>query len=379
MAVARWLFSTYLALSGVLHQVNSQLQQPECLPQFEWLYNNESQSPCAVNTYLCRSCRPPERTCIHSIDICTSASSFNYLHTAEWDACIIGTIPSGFVYENYESPLYCDCSTVEWMLLGACGACQGGGVVGWSTYQKNCTELYLYKIPGDIPVNTSIPAWAYLELDENNDDFNLTRIQDFVNEGGHPDSSAIITTPTGSSSTSKIPTTTSSQQSTEVFFSETLSSGPSPLPSSSNPPTSSNMFSWSSTATSSATSLGTAVSSATKENSIVPPIVGGIVGGVAGIAAIVGAFMYWFTRRKVASRRKLEAEQATLVPSQSDWKNGSRIYNPNDPTTYPLVDAMGNALPTPTSFPHTSAYTLSFHSSPPTKMRDDYRGLAEVS
>ncbi|KAI0088020.1 hypothetical protein BDY19DRAFT_951546 [Irpex rosettiformis] len=328
-----------LVLSAVTLQVYSQISAPACFPGYEWLNNNISQNPCLVNTYLCRTCRPP----------------------SEYAACVIGPIQPGFEYINYEQPLYCDCSTVEWMLLGACGACQGGGVSSWSTYQKNCTRIYLSQIPTDIPVNTSIPAWAYLPISGHDDDFNITRIRDFVESGDHPDSSAVLPASTLISFSAIVP----SSQTTFSSFSGTSSKA--------------SLSSLLSSSTSSLSSASSAASSTNTASNIVPPIVGGIIGGIAGIAAIVGAFLYWFTRRKAAYRRRLEAQQAMVVSSQPEWKNESRVYNPNDPTTYPLVSSQ-SVTPVEGRFHHAQTPSIQSSSSPKVQVGDiNYRGFPEVS
>ncbi|KAI0344870.1 hypothetical protein BDW22DRAFT_1098553 [Trametopsis cervina] len=314
-----------------LRGVQSDPGLPTCELDFEWMFNSKAQSPCLVSAYICGSCRAP--------------ASFTL-------DCGLPNISSPFEYINIDSPLRCDCSTVQYSLVGACAACQSASITTWTDWHSHCTNTYIEQLSDPIPPNTSVPAWAYLDVVSSNN-FNVTVARGFVEGGDHPDSTALTPTPTPSS------TTSSSQQPTP---SSTL------LSTSSAPP-----FSTSSASSvSNSPAVVTSISSA--EASKVAPIVGGTVGGIAFIAIITCASIYWYLRRKkAAATAPPSLFQETLQPPTRELLglgSGSKLYNPDDPSTYPLANDLS-------SINQASLATGSL-SMPTSPRMGSFRGLAEL-
>ncbi|KAF8575313.1 hypothetical protein K439DRAFT_1665100 [Ramaria rubella] len=91
-------------------------------------------------------------------------------------ACNSGkwNIPSLTNGEQYSGPLQgqsnkCQCSTVVFSVISACGACQGGTVATWSEWMANCSasDISISAFPEPIPPGISIPAWAFLNITNN--------------------------------------------------------------------------------------------------------------------------------------------------------------------------------------------------------------------
>ncbi|KAH9961981.1 hypothetical protein BC827DRAFT_1383744 [Russula dissimulans] len=80
---------------------------------------------------------------------------------------VINRLQSG---HSYFGPLYgestsCQCNTVVYSLVSACGACQGSTWITWSQWSFNCSDLYGYSVttyPNTI--GTRVPHWAYLDV-----------------------------------------------------------------------------------------------------------------------------------------------------------------------------------------------------------------------
>jgi len=265
---------------------NAQVTAPSCDASLDytWSFNSLDQDPCIVTTYLGQVCN---------------------------SAYFIPAIPNPTYF--YTGPLagdstLCQCNTVFYMLLTACGACQGESEwPAWSTYNTNCTALYLSQFPENIPSGTKVPQWAYLDITTDGT-FNPTAAEAV---GDSPES-------TGNS----IPTATA------------------PTPS----------------------SISTSVSTTTKKHhSELAPIVGGAVGGVVFLCLCALAVICCKRRKSGARGRKAPSAQVDLsgidelpqsypvVPAHSQTDSnymeksyhGSlpsvahKLYDPSDPTTFP--------------------------------------------
>ncbi|KAH9943118.1 uncharacterized protein BXZ73DRAFT_97173 [Epithele typhae] len=177
--------------------------------------------------------------------------------------------------------------------------------VFWATYSQNCTapgsDVVIGQFPEPIPAGTSIPAWAYIDVTVSGT-FNATLAQARANED-LPDSSA--------------PVSASSTQTTQ-----------------STPPTSSDSGATNPTSgftTTSSPSDNTSAPSGTdtpNSKSNVGAIVGGVVGGIAGLL-VIGAF---FSMPCVAGTKDIEARRVGTAPGSEP---SPRLYDPNDPTTFP--------------------------------------------
>ncbi|KAJ3991785.1 hypothetical protein F5050DRAFT_1792536 [Lentinula boryana] len=266
--------------------VDGQIVAPSCNASldFQWSFNTLDQSPCVVASYLGQAC-----------DVQYSIPSIN--SSDHYGGPDLGAQANA-----------CQCSSVLYILLSACGACQGGSFITWSAYIQNCTTIYPTIFPEDIPSGTKVPRWAYQNVTAE-DDFNPTEAQAV---GDAPESTGTAP-PTGSTSVST-PTVTSS-----------------------------------------------ALNQGKKTNA--GAIAGGVVGGVVVLLLAVAALLY--LRRRQRHRKKRAAAEndiddeprpypvgpvsmSTLpdtidtgtgfhasIPTMSMPSAAMKLYNPSDPSTFP--------------------------------------------
>lgn len=124
---------------------------------WEWSYNSRGQDPCAVVQILEAKCKN-----LASFDLQPLKAGTNYVAPQEGEA--IG----------------CSCNTVTYSLYQACSQCQiprSGNT--WTFYDMFCDEVYVTQIPLNIPANTEVPKWAYLNVTEENN-FNPTAARALV-------------------------------------------------------------------------------------------------------------------------------------------------------------------------------------------------------
>ncbi|KAK0208852.1 hypothetical protein DFS33DRAFT_1305980 [Desarmillaria ectypa] len=226
---------------------------------YGWAFNSLSQSPCQIATDLAEVCD----------------SSFS-----------IPALPSGSVYRGPSggtSRMECRCNTVYYSLLSVCAECQGGGVTIWSTYSINCTTTYTI-FPHDIPSDTAVPHWAYIDLLSNGT----------VNM-------AAAETDTGAETTS-----TATTSSVAVTPTSTIASRPET----------------------------TSASSSESSKDRTGAIAGGVVGGVLGVAAIMIGVIFFVLGRSRQKRlgRPQHPEPIFIAPSST----GQKLYDPNNPSTFPV-------------------------------------------
>jgi hypothetical protein len=214
----------------------------------------------------------------------------------------LSPLSPGYVYlgPSVANANSCRCSSVYYSLLSACAYCQGRNYLKWSAYNSNCSTVYSSVFTQQIPVGVKVQAWAYQNVDVA-DNFNVTLAQ--------------TTKGTESSRAAAASSTRSTKIST---------GGPS--------------------------STGASASDSSSVN--VPAIVGGVVGGVVGLGLIGGLIAFLIVQRKKASSKSYQPgfqpqnmtytpnTTASLVATTTSPGPGSpgRVYDPNDPTTYPAVD-----------------------------------------
>jgi len=58
----------------------------------------------------------------------------------------------------------CRCSSVYYSLLSACATCQGRNYLEWSEYNANCTTVFVATFPQMIPDGMGIPSYAYQDM-----------------------------------------------------------------------------------------------------------------------------------------------------------------------------------------------------------------------
>jgi len=121
--------------------------------------NEEGQSPCLVSAYL-------EGSCL----------------TGHW------TVPALPAQQAYNPPSagqanICTCSTVTYSTMSACGACQTGIFISWGSWASNCAANLktVGGYPPTIPANTSVPAWAFIDPSSTST-FNQTQAKEIADQ-----------------------------------------------------------------------------------------------------------------------------------------------------------------------------------------------------
>jgi len=238
----------------------AQLSYPNCSAGWEWSYNTLNQNPCNVAAYLEGEC---------------NGGQFN-----------IQQLPSGRMYGGptaAQSNL-CECNTVVYSLVSACGACQGSSWILWSGWSANCTTVSSPSTyPNAIPNGTRVPHWAYLDV-VTGGDWDISAAQ---SAGDSPE-----VTPTAPSTIQASSTATAS-----------------PAPQSSN---------------------------STQKKSHAGAIAGGVVAGIAG-AALLTAFTLWYLRRRRQRAPSPFAgkDEAFGMPEPDTSMSMGKYYDPSDPSTFP--------------------------------------------
>ncbi|KAH9171573.1 hypothetical protein EDB89DRAFT_1090712 [Lactarius sanguifluus] len=280
---------------------SAQLVYPNCTAGWEWSYNTLGQNPCNVAAYLEATCgtgrtfshhlSSPFRAKCHPILGTFSHQSTPHAYTV----FKIDPLPQGSVYRgpNAGQSNLCECNTVVYSLVSACGACQGSSEwIQWSQWYINCTTVSTDgTYPKSIPAGTRIPYWAYLAVSAA-DTWNATAAQ---SAGDTPEGTA------------------------------TAVSSPTSVPSAS---------------TSSSSSSST---SSNKSSSSTGAIAGGVVGGVVGATVLIGLII-WYTRRRrwraVARPSPFMTDGPHMaaafgIPDPGTSTSKPKYYDPSDPSTFP--------------------------------------------
>ncbi|KZP19522.1 hypothetical protein FIBSPDRAFT_862666 [Athelia psychrophila] len=286
-----------------------------CLPEYAWMNNGLDQNPCDIATTAQDACG------------------------GNWN---INSFPppakaAGYYYPgpNDNSRSTCMCSTVLYSLFSACGVCQNGTYTTWTDWISNCSTvaLSLGTFPEPIPLGTSIPAWAYLSVTENNN-FDVSAAE--ADEHA-PESTPIPTsTSTLMSTVTSTSTVISTSAATATLTSASAPTSSAPTPSSGSPSSSSG--------SSATTFLGgaNASSGATHKSSDAGAIAGGVVGGVAVLGIIAGVVAFFVLRS-----RRLQP-QAEPVHYGAGGSGGGSAYG------YGMSPSQTLTSPPPTSMSHPS-------------------------
>ncbi|KAI9447111.1 hypothetical protein BJY52DRAFT_375071 [Lactarius psammicola] len=295
---------TPLFLISAVDLVVAQISAPSCTESsWQWSFNSIGQNSCTVAAYLLGTCSggvlnlSPIRN-----------STFSYSGPTEEQAANL-----------------CLCNTVTFNLLSACSVCQGGQLRTWSSYSSNCTRpIAPSTFPNPVPPDTRVPQWTLQDV---------TR----VNLWNATTAFIIGDTP-------------------EILPGELIdtsaSSSVSPTPS----------------ASSSAPASTSPVSTSSGSGSNTGAIAGGAAGGVIVAAAIAGlVFIFWRRRRSAqapasaflvndASPPPLVSQVSHIHPTTLyDHTQGSPLYDPNNPNTYPQRQEG-----VPTSIPNVNVPIVSY-------------------
>ncbi|KAF9443884.1 hypothetical protein P691DRAFT_712638 [Macrolepiota fuliginosa MF-IS2] len=210
--VVSWRTRAFVASALVAVQIAGVVGQTTdavCLPIFNWVFNSQHQSPCVVASSLLAVCNGGP------YNVASLPDATHYLGPVS-------------VFDAND----CQCNTVVYTMMSACAACQGREYIAWSQWTANCPSVS-EGFPEALPTGLHVPGWAYLDP-RPSDTFDQLRAQKSINLT----ESVILPAPTSTSNsvrpTKKLSATSSSKglvSSTHV--SSTMSSSPTPAPSSS--------------------------------------------------------------------------------------------------------------------------------------------------
>ncbi|KAI9571571.1 hypothetical protein HD554DRAFT_1789594 [Boletus coccyginus] len=263
--------------------------------------NSKGQNPCVVSAYLEGACNDGQYT--------------------------IKPLPVGYYYPGpyADEANQCECSSVTYNTISACGLCQNRTILSWSVWNTNCTTIYPGVFPLDVPTGTAVPQWAFQNV-TTSDLFNPILAQSV---GDSPESTALNNAKS-----------TGSVHPVSTVTSASLTASPSP------------------------TGTGTASSGSSSSTAA---IVGGVVGGIVGLALIAG--VVFFVMKKKRSQTSPSAG-FTATPTSPVSPSGvytdttpfvphmaqPRLYNPSDPGTFP-------ASPATTGSSHGVRHTVNYSTS----------------
>ncbi|KAI0717147.1 hypothetical protein C8Q76DRAFT_726739 [Earliella scabrosa] len=122
-----------------------------CLSDFDWMKNAKNQDPCLVASWSVEPCRQ------------NSWAILPLTPDGPYQNFYMGPVPDSDLVE-------CQCNTVHYSIIAACAFCQGytnnQGIVNFSEFLDNCPNSSIRGsvYPMTIPLETDFPAWAYLNL-----------------------------------------------------------------------------------------------------------------------------------------------------------------------------------------------------------------------
>ncbi|KIM84966.1 hypothetical protein PILCRDRAFT_817802 [Piloderma croceum F 1598] len=169
---------TLLAINTkLLARVSAQtVSNVTCQPASAWMLNTKNQTPCIVGAYLQAQCM-----------------------NGSFEVQSLPNLSSFYVPPGNGSDA-CTCSTVTYSLMAACGLCQDAKALNWTVWQANCSsrDIDVGGYPFDIPTETVVPTWAYLNVTVNNTFNSWAAFQEYTNS----QSTATLSTTSASSSSS---------------------------------------------------------------------------------------------------------------------------------------------------------------------------------
>ncbi|KAN0139526.1 hypothetical protein V8E53_002642 [Lactarius tabidus] len=280
-------FVSCLLLTGILGTAHAQISAPDCTFSMNWSFNSLQQSPCLVGAYLQAVCND---------------STFS--------------VPILQPEQAYPGPTdgnLCNCNTVVYNLMSACGACQLGGWISYQSWLYNCSNPATPGVfPKPVPDGTRVPRWAYMAS--------------FV--GNTWDSSA-------AEAAGDSPEVTGS-----VVMARAFIYSPTSLASSSSPTFSPTTLRSGSLSTFSHTASGSGSSSTSTSHtsSNRSEMEGSIIGGIIGATLISGVVVWFVRRRRARSAPATRGEMEQPVAYQPLTIKTPKLYDPSDPTTYPKTE-----------------------------------------
>lgn len=187
-----WLvLALHLSITGTS---SSAISNVTCPPSYSWAENDCDQTPCEVAAYLISQCTDEPFT--------------------------LDPLPADTHYVGPTSPQdanECECSSVVYSLVSACAVCQERNWLKWDVWRTNCSTIYYSVFPKNIPIQTTVPVWAYINYTDL-DEFNPSSAQSLASEK-LPDSSFV---PESTSTTSSFTVTTATTTTTSSSSSSTI-------------------------------------------------------------------------------------------------------------------------------------------------------------
>ncbi|EIW75913.1 hypothetical protein CONPUDRAFT_169153 [Coniophora puteana RWD-64-598 SS2] len=275
----KFLFLRLIFALIVIEEALSQITtNATCATSTKWLFNSKGQSPCLIGAFVMSTCSNGT----------WSVVSVNTSATDEYPG---PTDPS-------QPYIPCACNTVAYSLFSACGYCQGASYISWQDWITACPVVYKQTFPSQIPSNTAVPQWAFLDVTTTGN-WNATAAQA---AGDLPENSA---TSLPSATTSSNPDATMNLSPSSTFQ---VSPDPTPV---------------------------------SHRGLSVGAIAGIAIGGAAVLTALATAFFIW-NRRRAGSRQGVAPSSVDVSHTVSPWYSSDsdprtplKYYDPNDPTTFP--------------------------------------------
>jgi len=244
-------------------------------------------------TWMFNHQNPPQSPCLVTAFLGKVCSSNNDFDVRSLTANATGSDTAH--YSTGANPTACECTTVMYNLFSACAACQVQSVGTWASYNTLCSSVGSDgNFPPGIPNGTAVPEWAFQKVFSSNS-FNVSQAQ--LDAGSNqPDATA----------------------------------------------------SSSSSSTSSSTGAGSISNAAPSHHTNVGAIAGGVVGGVLGLGLIIAAVLFFLNKRKRRTRRAAptlassDMSMRTYDTQQNPPLTG-KLYNPDDPSTFP-PSRMGHSI-----------------------------------
>jgi len=262
---------SFLLLVVRIASVFAQHTEATCGQQFSWMFNHQN---------------PPQSPCLVTAFLGKVCSTNNDFDVQSLTAGAAG--PDTTHYSIGANPTACECTSVMYNLFSACAACQVQSVTPWANYNMNCSSVGQALTDGDfppgIPNGTAVPEWAFQKVFSSNQ-FNVSQAQ-LDAASNQPDVTASVASATTPSSTSA---------------------------SSTSRPASSH-----------STNVGA--------------IAGGVVGGVVGLGLIIAAGLFFLNKRKKSTTAPTIDSSAMSMRTYDTYQNPpmtGKLYNPDDPTTFP--------------------------------------------
>ncbi|KAI0275684.1 hypothetical protein BGY98DRAFT_991499 [Russula aff. rugulosa BPL654] len=291
LSVAPPFMSLFFFPAFVVAQINVTANCTDL--SFLWTFNSIGQSPCTVAAYM-----------------------LNYT---------LAPLPTGDTYSGatLETSNPCECSTVGYSLISACVTCQDRNPFTYTEYTLNCTSrMPPTQFPNPVPAGISVPRWAIIDI-TNENDWNANGSQAY---GDTPEygPGAIF----GASGVYTFSASTSSASTSSAITSSASASS-----SSTAPPTHSHSGSHAGT------------------------IAGGTVGGIVIISITIAAILFCIRRRR-SQATSADVDASLLTPNDGTGTTVTqpslgppltmKLYDPNDPTTYPDIASVSQ-VPSPST------------------------------